>query len=173
LTKCWLTIEKIRQWRRELASTITINLLIKEIPSMKKVICLSITLFLLATLSLSACGGDSGGQRLPQDSDAGSDQTQASSGDPAAGQKLFTSTCSACHGPAGEGLPGLGKDMTTSEFIASNTDDELVDFIKVGRDPSDPLNTTGVAMPPKAGNPALSDEDLYNVVSYIRTIQKK
>jgi mono/diheme cytochrome c family protein len=144
-------------------STITINLLIKELPSMKKVICLSITLFLLATLSLSACGGDSGGQRLPQ----------ASSGDPAAGQKLFTSTCSACHGPAGEGLPGLGKDMTTSEFIDSNTDDELVDFIKVGRDPSDPLNTTGVAMPPKAGNPALSDEDLYNVVSYIRTIQKK
>ena len=62
--------------------------------------------------------------------------------------------------------------MTTSQFIASKTDDELVAFIKVGRDPSDPLNTTGVAMPSKGGNPALSDEDFYNIVAYIRTIQK-
>src|SRR5262245_12556437 len=37
-------------------------------------------------------------------------------GDPAAGQSLFTGTCSACHGPAGEGIQGLGKDLTTSQF---------------------------------------------------------
>ena len=35
--------------------------------------------------------------------------------------------------------------MTNSEFIAGLTDDELVEFIKMGRDPSDLLNTTGVA----------------------------
>ncbi len=97
---------------------------------------------------------------------------QTSKGDPVAGQVLFTGTCSACHGPAGEGLPGLGKDMTASEFITGKTDDELLAFIKVGRDPSDPLNTTGVAMPPKGGNPALSDNDLYNVIAYIRTLHK-
>ena len=79
-------------------------------------------------------------------------------------------TCAACHGPAGEGIEGLGKDMTTSEFIAGNTDDELVAFIKVGRDPSDPLNTTGVGMPASGGNPALSDEDLFDIVAYIRTL---
>ena len=95
-----------------------------------------------------------------------------SRGNPLAGQELFTGTCAACHGPTGEGLPNLGKNMTTSQFIASKTDDELVAFIKVGRDPSDPLNTTGVAMPSKGGNPALSDEDFYNIVAYIRTIQK-
>jgi len=81
-------------------------------------------------------------------------------------------TCSACHGPEGKGVPGLGKDMTASEFITGKTDAELVDFIKVGRDPSDPLNTTGVAMPPKGGNPALSDDDLLNVVMFIRTLQQ-
>ena len=48
----------------------------------------------------------------------------------------------------------------------------MVDFIKVGRDPSDPLNTTGVAMPPKGGNPALDEEDLYDIVAFIRVIQK-
>jgi disulfide bond formation protein DsbB len=62
--------------------------------------------------------------------------------------------------------------MTASDFIADKTDAELVDFIKVGRDPSDPLNTTGVAMPPKGGNPALSDDDLLNVVAFIRSLQQ-
>lgn len=96
----------------------------------------------------------------------------SASGDAAAGQALFASTCSACHGPTGEGIPGLGKDMTTSQFIAEKTDQELVDFIKVGRGSTDPLNTTGVDMPPKGGNPSLDDEDLANIVSYIRTIHK-
>lgn len=97
---------------------------------------------------------------------------QASKGDAAAGKQLF-STCAACHGPAGEGIQGLGKDMTTSQFIAGKTDDELVAFIKVGRSTSDPLNTTKIDMPPKGGNPALSDDDLYNIVAFIRSIHKK
>jgi copper(I)-binding protein len=92
-------------------------------------------------------------------------------GDAAKGKELFTA-CSACHGPAGEGVPGLGKDMTQSEFIGEKTDDELVEFIKAGRPASDSLNTTGVNMPPKGGNPALSDEDLYDIVAYMRSLQK-
>lgn len=97
---------------------------------------------------------------------------QSASGDQAAGQELFVGTCSACHGPTGEGIQGLGKPLTTSEFAAGQSDDQLVDFIKTGRDPSDPLNTTGVAMPPKGGNPALSDEDLYNIVAFLRSIHE-
>jgi disulfide bond formation protein DsbB len=124
-------------------------------------------LFLLFSISiLSACGGP------PAQSAAPDNSGPAASGDAAAGQKIFSSTCAACHGPAGEGVPGLGKDMTSSEFIAGKTDQELVDFIKVGRDPSDPLNSTGVAMPVKGGNPSLSDQDLYDIVAYIRTIHK-
>ena len=69
-------------------------------------------------------------------------------------------------------MPGLGKDMTQSEFIAGKTDEELVEFIKAGRPVSDSLNTTGVNMPPKGGNPALSNEDLYDIVAYIRTLKK-
>jgi disulfide bond formation protein DsbB len=144
---------------------------------MKKMVYLLAIISLMTGLSLTACDGS---ERLSQSGEnnvgivqAAEAPAQAAVGDPAAGQKLFTSTCSACHGPAGEGLPGLGKDMTTSEFIAGKSDEELVAFIKVGRDPSDPLNTTGVAMPPKGGNPALSDEDLYHLIAYIRTIHKQ
>ena len=97
---------------------------------------------------------------------------QVSAGNPSKGQELFTATCAACHGPAGQGVQGLGKDVTTSAFIAGETDQELVDFIKVGRDPSDPLNTTGIGMPAKGGNPSLSDEDLLDIVAFIRSIQQ-
>lgn len=97
---------------------------------------------------------------------------QTSAGNPDQGQQLFAGTCSACHGPQGKGIPGLGKDMTTSEFIAGLTDDQLVEFLKVGRGAADPLNTTGVAMPPKGGNPSLDDEDLQDIVSYVRTIHQ-
>lgn len=147
---------------------------------MKKLVYLPVVLLIVVALSLTACGGG-GAERLPQESgSAGVAQAAPAQegpaplakGDPTEGQKLFTQTCSACHGPAGEGLPGLGKDMTQSEFIAGQSDDALLAFLKVGRDPSDPLNTTGVAMPPKGGNPALDDEDLQHIIAYIRTIHK-
>jgi mono/diheme cytochrome c family protein len=97
---------------------------------------------------------------------------QAVSGDATAGQQLFIGTCAACHGPGGEGIQGLGKPLTTSEFTPGLSDDQLVDFIKKGRDPSDPLNTTGIGMPSKGGNPALSDDDLHDIVAFIRSIHE-
>ena len=87
------------------------------------------------------------------------------------GEEIYSSTCSACHGADAKGIPGLGKDLTNSEFIQGLSDDELVDFMKVGRGASDPENTTGVAMPPKGGNPSLTDDDLRAVVAFLRTLQ--
>jgi disulfide bond formation protein DsbB len=120
-----------------------------------------------AGLVLGACGGDDG-----ETSSGGGGGGEAAAGDAAAGQETFSSSCASCHGPGGEGLPDLGKDLTTSEFVSGQTDDELVAFIKVGRDSSDPANTTGVAMPPKGGNPALTDDQLADVVAYIRSIER-
>jgi disulfide bond formation protein DsbB len=87
------------------------------------------------------------------------------------GGALFSVTCPACHGAAGKGVPGLGKDMTSSEFIDGLSDPELVEFIKRGRAADDPLNTTGIAMPPKGLNMALSDDDLMAVVKFIRSLK--
>jgi hypothetical protein len=56
-------------------------------------------------------------------------------------------------------------------MVRTDTDEELVEFIKLGRQPDHPDNTTGVAMPPKGGNPAISDADLYDIVAWIRTLQ--
>lgn len=85
------------------------------------------------------------------------------------GEQLFL-TCSACHGPDARGLPNLGKNLIESEFVHSLTDNDLLNFVKTGRPIWDPLNTTGIDMPPKGGNPAFSDEDILAIIAYIRTI---
>ena len=119
---------------------------------------------LLAALvvALAACGG--GG--------AAPTKSSMPAGDATKGAQVFAGTCSACHGPDAKGLPGLGKDMTISTFIKGLSDDDFIKFLKVGRPTSDKLSTTGVDMPPKGGNPALTDQDLANVIAYIRTLNK-
>jgi hypothetical protein len=79
-------------------------------------------------------------------------------------------TCRSCHGPDGAGITGQGKDIRGSEFIASKTDAELLAFVKVGRMPFDPLNTTGIQMPPRGGNPLLKDQDLLDAIAHLRTL---
>ena len=80
-----------------------------------------VALISVLLLTLAACSGD------------GNASEHAAAGDPARGEELFVSTCLACHGQGGVGIEGLGKDMTTSEFIIGLSDEELLAFIKVGR----------------------------------------
>lgn len=88
----------------------------------------------------------------------------------AQGQQLFA-LCAACHGPDGRGVPNLGKDLVASEFIAGLSDEEFMNFIKMGRPIWDALNTTGIDMPPKGGNPAMTDADISAVIAYVRSLQ--
>jgi disulfide bond formation protein DsbB len=125
---------------------------------MKKSSLILIALVLLCSLILTACGG--GEPEGPQ-------------GDAVAGKAKFATTCVSCHGPEGKGMPGLGKDLTTSDFVTAITNTDLVEFLKIGRPASDPANTQGVDMPPRGGNPALTDDDLLNIVAYLREIHVK
>lgn len=125
-------------------------------------------LVLLIGLLLTACGGGdsaAGG-------DAEADTAVVFTGDSAAGEELYGQVCIACHGPGGAGVEGLGKPFTTSEFLQSNTEAELLAFVKTGRPISDPANTTGVDMPPKGGNPALTDEQILDIIAYIQTLNE-
>ncbi|RMF87895.1 MAG: cytochrome c [Nitrospinota bacterium] len=88
----------------------------------------------------------------------------------AQGKTLFLQSCSACHGPDAKGLPHLGKNLRASAFVKGLSDAELLAFIKKGRPSFDPANTTHVDMPPKGGNPALTDEQLQAIIAYIRSI---
>lgn len=99
------------------------------------------------------------------------DLVEPAAPDPVKGQKLWKRTCRTCHGLNGEGMPDQGKDIRGSEFISSRTDKEMLVFVKTGRMPSDPLNTTGRMMPPSGGNPMFTDEDLGNIIAYVRTFE--
>jgi cytochrome c5 len=88
------------------------------------------------------------------------------------GDELYKSSCSACHGPDARGLPNIGKDLVTGEFCRTQTDDQLLAFIKRGREAGDPANTTKVAMPPKGGNPALSESDIRSIIAHVRSLQQ-
>ena len=88
----------------------------------------------------------------------------------AIGERDFLSICSACHGTDGRGMPSLGKDLVDSDFMRDRDDQELLAFVIEGRMSFDPLNTTGVTMPQRGGNPGLRDQDILNIIAYIRTL---
>lgn len=90
----------------------------------------------------------------------------------ASGNKLYARTCIACHGADARGMPNNGKDLIASPLMTELDDDALLEFIKRGRDVSDPANTTGIVMPPKGGNPALSDDDILDIIEYLRSLTR-
>ena len=116
-------------------------------------------------LALAACGGGS------SDSTSASGGGETGAGDPVNGAAVYQGTCSACHGADLSGVDGLGKPLAPSEFVADHTEEELAAFIAVGRPAGDPDNTQGVDMPPKGGNPSLTDQDLLDVSAYLKAQQ--
>jgi mono/diheme cytochrome c family protein len=116
-----------------------------------------VTLFLLSIV-LTACGSSA--------------SAKEHIGDPVAGEALFMSSCKSCHGPDAQGLPSRGKNLVISEFVESQSDQELVEFLKVGRAPNDPLNTSGVRMPAMGPKRGLTDQDLYDIAAYLRTLDQ-
>ncbi len=88
------------------------------------------------------------------------------------GQYLFESACASCHGEDARGLPNLGKDLVGGSFFKTISDEDLSEFIKKGRPSGDKENTTGMDMPPKGGNPALTDADITAIIAFLRSLQE-
>jgi mono/diheme cytochrome c family protein len=87
------------------------------------------------------------------------------------GRTLFRQTCATCHGVDGEGIDRLGKPLIGSQFIATASDGALLAFLGRGRSATHAENTRGVDMPPRGGNPNLSDDDLVAIVAYLRALR--
>jgi hypothetical protein len=75
------------------------------------------------------------------------------------------------HGPEGRDVPHLGKDLVASKFTVDLSDDQLLAFVRKGRAANDNSNTTGIPMPPSGGNPSLSDDQLREIIAYLRTLK--
>ncbi len=94
----------------------------------------------------------------------------ASTADVERGHELFRKTCATCHGQDAEGMPRLGKNLHDNAFVAAQSEEELVEFLKLGRPATHPDNTRGVDMPPKGGNPALTEDEMRLIVRYMQSI---
>jgi mono/diheme cytochrome c family protein len=125
-------------------------------------------LIAIVALTLGSCGA--GSSTGSDDEGDAATPTSVAPPDLTHGKDVFAGTCVACHGADARGVPSLGKDLTTSTFADGLTDQELVSFIIEGRPADDPLNTTGVDMLPRGGNSGLSDQDLFDVVAYLKTL---
>lgn len=120
-------------------------------------------LIAVLALALAACGGGAS----DTESDSGSGGEAVGPGDAVKGATVYQGTCSACHGPDLAGIDGLGKPLAPSEWVAARSEEEIAAFIAIGRPASDPENTQGVDMPPRGGNPSLTDQDLRDVSAYL------
>ncbi len=124
---------------------------------------------LLVSGALVGCPGDEdGAAKAPE---AGGET--ASPEVLAEGEQMYQTYCTACHGPEATGVQNLGKNLTTSAFVDEKSIDEMVAFINEGRPADHPLNSTGIAMPPKAGNPALTDDQIRKIAQYVKSLPPK
>ena len=80
-------------------------------------------------------------------------------GDPTVGAQSYSQSCSACHGIQGEG--GIGVKLQENAFIQSQSNAELLDFLKTGR--------AGTAMAGFADR--LNETELANVIAFLRLWQ--
>ena len=143
----------------------------------KKLILVSGLISLVALIAACGGGGDegagAGGSAPAATAEPAAVTTPAGPSDAelvALGKKEYA-TCAGCHAADATGVTGLGKNLVGSDFIDKISDDDLAALIKTGRPSSDPANTTGIDMPPKGGNPALTDEKIKALVAYIRSLQ--
>lgn len=80
------------------------------------------------------------------------------------GKEIYTQTCVACHGPDGKGaLPGVPNFGLANGPLAKS-DDILMQNISSGyQSPGSPM-----PMPPKGGNPSLTEPGIAAVLQYLR-----
>lgn len=79
----------------------------------------------------------------------------------------FATHCAACHGADAMGVQGLGANLHTSDFVASNSEAELVAFLKAGRGLDDPANETGIPMPAFAW---MQEAQLEEIAGYLKSL---
>ena len=87
----------------------------------------------------------------------------------AAGQQLYQRNCASCHGRNGQGGPGndlipAAPSLLGDAWNHGSTDGEIFTNIKEGIGPD---------MKMKAFKAKLSDQDIWNVVNYIHSLQAK
>ncbi len=96
-------------------------------------------------------------------------------GDPAKGKAIYEGVCIACHGQGGQamipGVPSFAKNEAAGgKKLSDRSDAELAKSIKEGfMTPSTP---GAPPMPPYGGGAPLDDQQMADLIAYIRSLAK-
>lgn len=83
-------------------------------------------------------------------------------------EQIYLSTCIVCHGDDGTGnMPGV-LDMANSETLFTDSEQNIVARMKSGIQ-----RPGGIAMPPRGGDPTLTDRQLLDVLRYLKQVVKQ
>ncbi|UCG85246.1 MAG: c-type cytochrome [Gemmatimonadota bacterium] len=88
----------------------------------------------------------------------------------ATGETIFKGAgiCFTCHGQDAKGVPGLGADLTDTEWVhADGSYEKIVATILSGV-----TSSTGAVMPPKGG-PPLTDDQVKAVAAYVWSLSNQ
>ena len=81
------------------------------------------------------------------------------------GQAIYQAHCSVCHGADGKGaIPGT-QDFTKKGGVLSLSDAVLLERITNGYQQAG----SPMAMPPKGGDPSLTEQQIKQVIAYLRS----
>ena len=93
-----------------------------------------------------------------------SSYTHLNPGDPVRGLEVYSQTCIACHGADGKGAIEGVPDLTLADGRLTISNDVILTNIVNGYQSEGSL----MAMPPMGGNPELSEQDMADVLAYMR-----
>lgn len=84
-------------------------------------------------------------------------------------EQIYTQNCMVCHADDGSGaMPGVS-DMSKSKRLFTVSESELVARMKQGIQ----VKGSQLSMPPKGGNPDLTDSELLKALKYLKRIVKE
>jgi len=95
--------------------------------------------------------------------------TAEDKGDAAKGKETYNNTCTACHGPEGKGdgvasaaLDPKPRDLSNGEYVSTLSNEHLYKVISEGG------ASVGLSPLMAAWGGVLSEQDIWNVIAYIR-----
>jgi len=106
--------------------------------------------------------------KIPPEAAAKANPVKPTAESLAKGKKLYGYDCAMCHGEKGDGKGDMASDMknvtdfTNPEALKNRTDGELFYIIRNGK---------GETMPPEGDR--AKDDEIWNMVNYIRSLAKK
>ena len=100
-------------------------------------------------------------------SQTGEAESPAPAGIAARGQQAFSGMCAECHGLEAQGIPSMGMDLRTSDFVQRASTAQLIRFIRTGHRPT---NRFPGGMPEDGGDPSLSDQQLADIAAWLKSL---